>query len=247
MAILDEAFAGIDQAIANTEKNIQNAQELFESYLNNIFTQKGEGWKKRNLEECAKFSGGGTPSKSRNEFWGGNIPWVSPKDMKSALITKTQDYITNDAINGSSAKLVSSGALLIVVRSGILARKIPIAIAGVDLTVNQDLKVLMPISGILPEFLFFALTAQKQVLLKKVTKGATVHRIQSDALRNVEIGYPSLKEQEFIINLVRSLETETDNLIVNYQDKLTALKELKQSLLQKAFAGELTSDMREAA
>ena len=102
--------------------------------------QVPEHWEVAPLKYLCTFSGGGTPSKENLSYWtDGTIPWVSPKDMKIFRITKTQDYITEKALLESSTNLVSEGALLMVVRSGILQRNIPIAINDVKVTLNQEI------------------------------------------------------------------------------------------------------------
>lgn len=80
-----------------------------------------------------KLVGGGTPSKERKDFWGGDIPWVSPKDMKTDFIKSTEDYITSVGLHNSSSAYIEKDTLLMVVRSGILERTIPVAISTVGL------------------------------------------------------------------------------------------------------------------
>ena len=80
---------------------------------------------------------GGTPDKGNPEYWNGEIPWVSPKDMKSTTIENTEDHITTDGLESSATKLVAPGAVLLVMRSGILRHSIPVAINRVSIALNQ--------------------------------------------------------------------------------------------------------------
>jgi type I restriction enzyme S subunit len=89
VAILDQAFAAIDKAKANAEKNLKNARELFESYLSEVFRVKGEGWMALRLGDICDIIGGGTPSKSNSKFYSGDIPWATVRDMKNGLLTET--------------------------------------------------------------------------------------------------------------------------------------------------------------
>ena len=99
-------------------------------------------WSLQSLSSiCKDIYGGGTPSKSHPEYFAGNIPWVSPKDMKSDVILDSVDHITEEAVQNSSTKMVPKNAVLMVIRSGILKHTLPVAIAAVELTVNQDMKV----------------------------------------------------------------------------------------------------------
>jgi type I restriction enzyme, S subunit len=242
VAILDEAFEGIALAAANAEKNLAGARELFESYLNSVFTHKSDGWELQNIGSICKFQGGGTPSTEKHQYWGGDIPWVSPKDMKADEIGTSIDKITPEAIENSATSLIPAGSILIVVRSGILARTIPTALTTCDLTVNQDIKAICPIKGVHNRFLHYSLKSAERGILKLITRGATVHRLSTDSLKAFPISVPALPEQMRIVATLDDMRAETRRLESLYRQKLSALAELKQSLLQKAFAGELTAE-----
>ncbi|MBR3371260.1 MAG: restriction endonuclease subunit S [Rhodobacteraceae bacterium] len=156
-------------------------------------------WETKPLGEVCKFIGGGTPSKQNPAFWGGNFPWVSPKDMKSEIVSDSIDHVTESAIEQSAAKRIPEGSLLIVVRSGILARTIPIAIAGRELTVNQDLKAMVPDKGLDRHFLAYFLRSAEGQLLDRVTRGATVHKLDMPLIKSLPIPFPPLEEQRRIV------------------------------------------------
>lgn len=99
-------------------------------------------WSLAKLRYLADFVGGGTPSRNKPEFWGGDVPWVSPKDMKTELILGAQENITEEGLAGSSSSLIEPGAVLMVVRSGILQHTIPVAQNAVPVALNQDMKAL---------------------------------------------------------------------------------------------------------
>jgi type I restriction enzyme S subunit len=242
VAILDEAFAAIAKAKANAEQNLRNAKEVFESYLQGVFEEKGEGWEEKTLGEVCLFKGGGTPSTKVKEYWEGEIPWVSPKDMKSKIISNSQDHLTIEAIKNSSASLIPKGSILIVVRSGILARIVPIGITEEVVSINQDLKALCPKKNIDSNFLCYFMEGNMRFLLSKVTRGATVHRISTDSLRDLRIGVPNIKDQQTIVKKLDTLSTETKKLEAIYQQKINDLEEMKKSILQKAFSGGLNYD-----
>lgn len=239
VTMLDEAFADIDKARELTQQNLKNARELFVCYLKQAFEHSNNKVIYQLLDNIAKFSGGGTPSKKESSFWIGDIPWVSPKDMKSEIIFDSIDHISKRAIENSSASLVRRGAILVVVRSGILARTIPIAMAGNDLTVNQDLKVISAKRGIVPDYLYFFLKAKESYLLDKVTRGATVHRLSTDTLKKLKIPVLSEKEQTNIAEKCAQLKLEVERVVAIYETKLDYLNELRNSLLANAFSGKL--------
>ena len=242
VSILDEAFAAIAKAKANAEQNLRNAKEVFESYLQGVFEGKGDGWEEKTLGEVCLFKGGGTPSTKVKEYWEGEIPWVSPKDMKSKIISNSQDHLTIEAIKNSSASLIPKGSILIVVRSGILARIVPIGITEEVVSINQDLKALCPKKNIDSNFLCYFMEGNMRFLLSKVTRGATVHRISTDSLRDLRIGVPNIKDQQTIVKKLDTLSTETKKLEAIYQQKINDLEEMKKSILQKAFSGGLNYD-----
>lgn len=142
-----------------------------------------EGWEQTTLGEVVSFKGGGTPSTEKPIYWHGDIPWVSPKDMKSSEVGDSIDKITGEAIEHSAASLIPKGAVLIVVRSGILARTVPIAVTTRPLAVNQDIKALCPARDVDPKFLYYYLQMAEPEILKLVTRGATVHRLSTNSLR----------------------------------------------------------------
>lgn len=236
--ILDEVFVGIEKAKENTEKNLRNLRELFEACLRETF-QNNHTWEKKLLGDAVKWKGGGTPTTTNASYWNGNIPWVSPKDMKTKNVVDSIDHISEIAIQHSATSLIPVGSVLIVVRSGILARTIPIAVSRAPLTLNQDMKALVPDSDLDTDFLYYILLNAERSLLSFVTKGATVHRLQTETLKNLEIPIPSMAKQKEIVMRLDALSVQTKKLEALYKQKLSDLDELKKSVLKKAFSGEL--------
>jgi type I restriction enzyme, S subunit len=157
------------------------------------------------LSDVSTISSGGTPSKSRPEFWNGNIPWVSPKDMKSILIVDAEDKITQTAVSESAAKIVGPNSILAVVRSGILAHTFPVAMLAGHVSFNQDIKAVTPkdASCLLSQFLFWMLKGQEAYILRNgVKKGATVHSLSSGFLEGMRFSLPPLAEQKRIVRLL---------------------------------------------
>src|SRR5690606_15227215 len=139
--ILDKAdeLRRKDQELQN--KYDQLAQAIFIDMFGDPVKNE-KGWEVKKLEEvCSKILGGGTPSKSNNSFYEkGTITWVTPKDMKREIINNSIDKITEEAISKSSVKIIPKNSLLMVIRSGTLKRKLPVAINSEEVTVNQDMK-----------------------------------------------------------------------------------------------------------
>jgi len=177
-------------------------------------------WPEVPLASIVSIKGGGTPSKEKAEFWGGCIPWVSPKDMKSELIGTSIDTITEEATRVSPAKLIPVGSALIVVRSGILARMVPIATTTRPLTVNQDIKALVSGPKLDAGFLVYFLRSAEPELLGHVTRGATVHRLSTESIRSLQIPLPPLAEQKRIVAILEAAFEGIDTAIANAEQNL---------------------------
>lgn len=242
VSILDSVFADLEQARVKTEQNLKNARELFDSYLQQVFSQKGEGWEDKRLDDICTFSSGGTPSKQNDNFWNGDIPWVSGRDMKSTQLSDTFLHISQRAIDEGSSRIAPKGTLLTLVRGMGLAHGAQVTELMVPSAFNQDIKGIHLKANIVPRYLVF-------VLRKKINSSADIissaaHgtlKINMDALRNIVVPVPPKKEQKYIVDRLNAFIESVDNLQFIYQEKLNAIDELKKSILQKAFSGELTN------
>ncbi|MEM1395902.1 MAG: restriction endonuclease subunit S [Pseudomonadota bacterium] len=202
-------------------------------------------WANAKFSDFGTWIGGGTPSKANPRFWNGPIPWVSPKDMKTKVIRKAIDGITEEAVENSAAKLVPAGSVLIVTRSGILAHTLPIAVTAVESTLNQDLKALALPDGISSEFIAWGMRAFEQRILDKCRKGGTtVHSIEMPRLASFELPIAPTNEQSRIVEKIESTFDEIDKGVENLQTARTTLDLYRQSLLKSAFEGRLTTDWR---
>ena len=143
------------------------------------------------------ITGGGTPSKSRAEYYQGTIPWVTPKDMKSWEITDAEDHITQEAITNSATKLIQPHHVLVVIRSGILKRVLPVAINHVPVAINQDMKALRCEPSLHPDYLARALQWSAPRILGTV-RATTADNIPLDVIRRLTIPVPSLDDQRRI-------------------------------------------------
>ena len=240
VGILDEAFEGIAAAKANAEKNLQNARALFESHLQSVFAQRGQGWGGKRLDQVCTFSSGGTPSKSKRSYWSGKIPWVSGRDMKSTQLSDSLLHISRSAVDESSTRMAPAGTLLILVRGMGLAHGAQIAELMVPCAFNQDIRAIHPEPDLIPRYLLFALRDRinsSDNLLSSAAHGTL--KIDSDELKKVMIPVPSRGHQQRVVATIDSLSEETQRLESIYQQKLAALDELKKSLLHQAFSGQL--------
>ena len=194
-----------------------------------------KGWPTKRLGEVCQFRGGGTPSKAVERYWLGDIPWVSPKDMKFDVVSDSIDHISQEAIDGSATSLIPKDSVLMVVRSGILARIVPIAITGRELTINQDLKALCPNGAMDARFLYHLLDSKMELLLSMVSRGATVHRLMTDQIRDIDFVLPPLAEQQRIVGLLDDAFEGLATAKANAEKNLQNARALFESHLQSVF------------
>lgn len=143
---------------------------------------------------CQLILGGGTPSKKCEEFFKGKIPWVTPKDMKQSIINDSIDHITEDAIVHSTTNLIPIWSVLMVIRSGILKHALPVAINGIPVTINQDMKAFIPGENITAEFLMYFFKAIEEDVLSKV-RGVTADNIDFKTFQKRKIIVPPMELQ----------------------------------------------------
>lgn len=185
------------------------------------------------IRELATFKHGGTPSKANAAYWRGEIPWVSPKDMKRTAIADAADHISVEAVTGSAASIVPVGSILIVVRSGILAHSLPVAQVTQPLAFNQDIKAVLPKLGTVDtDYLFWFLRAQApRIIANGVKKGATVHSVQSSYIENLMVPLPALPEQRRIVDLL----TRADGIVRLRREAAAIAAELIPALFVDMF------------
>ena len=160
-----------------------------------------------------ELKGGGTPSKARHDFWDGDIPWVSPKDMKIDYIARAQMTISEAAIAGSAANVVKPGSVLFVVRGMILAHSFPVAVTRVPLAINQDMKALVLQNPEMAEYMLRVLRGMKPEMLKRVQRSSHgTCRIESSDYKDFLIPLPPVAEQHRIVAKVDELMALCDRL-----------------------------------
>ena len=162
-----------------------------------------ENWTWARLSSFGVFSSGKTPSMSNPQFWNGNIPWVTSKDMKRPVITDSEMHISELA--ASSMQLYPAGTLLLVARSGILKRLLPLCKLGIDSTINQDIKAFSLYDIELSEWLFYGIKAFEPYILKELVKSVTtVESLKFDEFSAMLIPVPPLTEQKRIIAAIKA-------------------------------------------
>lgn len=245
VSILDEAFAAIAKAKANAEQNLKNAKELFESYLQGVFENKGDGWEETYLSKVCDFENGDRgknyPNKSHRVSSG--IPFINAGHLnENRLDFSDMDYISEERFNILGNGKIKPNDILFCLRGSLgkvanvgNLNKGAIASSLVILRVKNELD-----NDFLLYFLNSNLT-KKQIV--DFGNGAAQPNLSAASLKKFIIPFPKSKEeQQTIVRQLDALRAETQKLESNYQQKINNLEELRKSILQEAFNGELNTE-----
>jgi type I restriction enzyme S subunit len=259
VAFLENETVKIDFLVKEQEKLIELLKEKRKSVISNAVT-KGlnpkakmkdsgvewlgvvpEHWTLRKLKYISEFAGGGTPSRENLDFWNGEIPWVSPKDMKMEFLENSEEKITQQGLKNSSSNLIEAGQILMVVRSGILKHTIPVAINIIPVSMNQDMKALKFSKAIcISEFFMRWIQGLNDLLLLEWAKqGATVESIEHNYLKETVIPLPPLEEQIQITQYLKRVISEFEGLINSSESSINLLQERRSALISAAVTGQI--------
>jgi type I restriction enzyme S subunit len=237
VTLLDEAFDSIATAKAHAEKNLQNARAIFESHLQAVFTQRGDGWYEKTLDQIGKTQTGSTLKTNDRANYGDFISFVKPGDFNT---DGTLDY-DKDGLSESGAagaRKVPAGSVLMVCIGATIGK---CGYCDQDVTTNQQVNALTPSDGSSHRFIYYQMlteTFQRKVI--HASGQATLPIINKSKWSALTVSLPpKVDAQTTIAVMFDALLEETQHLEAVYQQKLTALDELKKSLLHRAFSGQL--------
>jgi len=240
------------RAIEQQERLQAVTAELKKALLHRLFTRGFHGelqkqsdigpvpesWSVVRLGEVCTFLSGGTPSKQRADFWEGDIPWVSPKDMKRPRLSDVTDHISKAALEDGSS-LAPAGSVFVVVRGMILAKDVPVALAEIPMAFNQDMKAIIPGPKVETGFLLYAMGALKQNLFQKVGRSAHgTMTLMSSEIANFAIPLPDNATQKAIATAIESVERKYQQ----HQRRHACLTALFRSLLHQLMMGQIRVD-----
>ncbi|MCU7872971.1 MAG: restriction endonuclease subunit S [Candidatus Thiodiazotropha sp. (ex Lucinoma borealis)] len=251
VAILDQVFTDIDKARTNAEQNLKNARELFDSYLNVVFDKNKEKWPITALGEIAEVKGGKRlPKGYKPTIEKTKYPYVRVADIdnKGSVNLAGMRYISEDVRNSIKRYTISSKDVFITIVGATIGKSgiVPKELDGANLTENACKLVFE--SNISNKFIYyFTLTNEfyEQVGLK--TRTAAQPKLALVRLKTINLAVPPMDVQEALAEKFDRLWEETKRLDTIYQRKKASLDELKKSILQKAFSGELTKSKGIAA
>jgi len=239
VALLDEAFAGLATAKANAERNLQNARALFESHLQSVFSQRGEGWEEKALGSVCSIARGGSPRPISEYITTepGGINWIKISDATSSgkYIFKTAQAIKLEGV--SRSRMVNDGDFLLS-NSMSFGRPYIMRTSG---CIHDGWLVLTDYAGSLTQDYLYYLLGSQLVYRQfdSLAAGSTVRNLNIELASRVVLPVPPLEVQQMIAKDIEALAEECQRLTHIYERKLAALEELKKSLLHQAFNGEL--------
>jgi type I restriction enzyme, S subunit len=238
VGILDEAFAGLATAKANAETNLQNARALFESHLQSVFSQRGEGWVDLTLDEVCIVERGSSPRPIKKYFTteSDGVNWIKIGDTEEGgkYVHTTGQKITPEGAKKS--RYVEEGDFILT-NSMSYGRPYIMKTSGYIHDGWFVLRLNMTLDADYFYYLLSSPVVQKQ--FAALASGSVVKNISGDLVKKAVLPIPPLDQQLVIVRKVMLIEEETQRLTAIYTRKLAALEELKKALLHQAFSGEL--------
>ncbi|MDD4405200.1 MAG: restriction endonuclease subunit S [Parabacteroides sp.] len=242
---LDEAFEAIEKANANTKQNLKNAKELFESYLQAIFENKGKDWEEKTLKDLtSKIGSGATPRGGNASYKTSGISLIRSMNVHDLEFRERNlAFIDGKQASDLNNVTVEENDILFNITGASVTRCCVVLKQYLPARVNQHVSIVRVKKEIIePNFLNLLLVSKcyKDQLLFTGEQGATRQAITKAQLENFMVSFPkSIAEQQTIVQKLDALSAETKKLEAIYQKKLEDLEELKKSILQKAFTGQL--------
>jgi type I restriction enzyme S subunit len=237
------ALSDADELLAALDRLIAKQRDLKQATMQELLTGKRRlpgfsgKWETKRLGDLGDWKGGMTPSMQEPSFWqGGTVPWISSGDVKSARLTNTGYLITEQAVKRGATTMLPAMSVVIVTRSGILRRYLPVAMNMIPMAINQDIKALLPASGILPEYMGHSINAHGDAILAACLKsGTTVESIEFAWLKAFTVPIPAMGEQTAIAAVLSDMDAEIAVLEAR-RDKARAVK---QGMMQELLTGRI--------
>lgn len=257
-SFLERETGKIDALIAEQEKLIALLAEKRQATISHAVTRglnpdapmKDSGvawlsevpvhWGVVPLKYLVELRSGGTPSKDNLDYWDGDVPWASAKDLKVEKLGCTADLITHKAVYDGAASLVPPGAVLVVVRGMILARTFPVVETLVPMAINQDLKAVLPLDRLNASFLAWLLRGSADESLQRLDEaGHGTKALRMDAWTSMQLPVPPLAEQIQIAKFLSRETAKLDALCANAGLAIDLLKERRSALIAAAVTGQI--------
>ncbi len=236
---LDSAFDKVKAGKENAEKNLQNSKELFESYLQSVFTNLGKDWEEKKIKEIGVTQTGITPKTANKKYYGNFVPFITPADVDisgDGSVRYDNKGLSEEGLE-VGRKIEKDSVLMVCI--GATIGKVGFSTQVVSC--NQQINTLTPFDGYDAKLFYYILSTKS--FFNKVIKAssqATLPIINKGKWENLSVSFPkSISEQKAIVKKLDTLSVETKKLEKIYEQKLADFDELKKSVLSKAFHAEL--------
>ena len=255
---LDWRTAQIDALIAKKQALLERLREQRQSLVAHLVTRGLDRdaptretdtpwlqhipahWDAIPLGFLTSMSGGMTPSMNNPEYWDGDVPWVTPKDMKQAEVSDATDHVTDLALSETGLSLVPPGAILIVVRGMILAHSFPTAMVRAPVTINQDMKALRCTDRLDSDYLFWCLNGFADVLINQAQESAHgTKKMETETIKKFVLPVPPLEEQRGIAKQLSKALAKVDQSNRLATEAIELLTEYRSALITAAVTGQI--------
>ncbi len=243
VAILDQTFEAIDQAKVNIEKNIENAKELFQSKLNEIFSQKGNGWETEKMVDLCSILTCGVASTPKYVDETVGVAFLSAQNVRNGKVAlEKYKYISKEFHQHLTKKNKPQKGDILYSRVGAKFGEAGVVEHDFEFSVYVSVTLIRPLPDKLNNYYFkhYLNSPLIKSLAKSSITSSGVPNLNVNTVREFPVYYPPIEKQVKIVNKIEKLEAKTLEIIKKYERKNSSLEELKKSILQKAFAGELT-------
>lgn len=226
---LAEVLWAINDTLQAYQNLLAETDALVQAQFNEMFGI-ANNYSSIPLEKCCtSIRGGSTPSMKQEEYYGGTIPFIKSGDVKEAYVSSGALWLTKKALRNTTAKLVPEGAVIVVIRSGILKNNLPVAIASNPVVINQDLKAFVLKPEFTSQYIAWAIRVNENKLLS-MTRSMTVDNIESKDLYGLPIKVPPMELQCKFELFIKRIDKAKSAL----QNAITSLRATKRSILENA-------------
>lgn len=238
---ISTALSDIDALLGGMERLIAKKRYMKQAVMQQLLTPQkrlpgfhGE-WTIRSLGTLGHWTGGMTPAMQNPAFWdGGDFPWISSGDVKASRLLDTSQHVTSSAVRSRATTVVPANSIVLVTRSGILRRYLPVALVTRAMAINQDIKALIPDATVSAEFLLHALTrCGDEILAKCLKTGTTVESVEFRWLKAFSVSLPPLDEQLAIAAVLSDMDAE----LMALEARRDKIHMLKQGMMQELLTG----------
>ena len=233
------ALSDVDGLLGGLDRLIAKKRDLKQAAMQQLLTGQTRlpgwdgAWEETTLGELATFLSGGTPSRSNDDYWTGDIPWISASSLRCFEIWRSDSNVTKEAVDAGS-KMAPVGSSLLLVRGSALHNEILCGLVTKPVCFNQDVKALVPRSQVVPRFLTLFIRGTSEEFLKLVSSaGNTAGVLDTKLVKAFAINLPSLPEQTAIASVL----TEMDGELAVLEQRREKTRALKLAMMQELLTG----------